>query len=203
MWCCQDSPCRETAVYNWTMHEWEGEERDKEGRLIGADCTGTALNLTQACNERCNYYKEDEYRNWNGVHRSYVPCNATNLTITQCIPEAEVRDGKFNCRNRGDEEAFLTGIGNSSSLLLDLDNILTPCIPAHGYQGFYCSGYTRNPNNCLDLFGWCNPSSPLTCDELAGKTATGKTIDPQMCANRTCWETKRCTYDQWLASDNH
>ena len=38
-----------------------------------------------------------------------------------------MRDNMFDCKNRVDEEPLVTGIGNSSSLLLDLDNILTPC----------------------------------------------------------------------------
>ena len=66
-------------------------------------------------------------RNLNGLLRSYMPCNVTNMNITQCIPEGEMRDNKFDCKNRADEEPLVTGIGNSSSLLLDLDNILTPC----------------------------------------------------------------------------
>ena len=91
-----------------------------------------------------------------------------------------MRDNKFDCENRADEEPFATGFGDSSSLLLDLDNILTPC-----KYGFKCSG------NCLPLVGWCNQQSPHTCDELAGKTATGKTIDLQMCSNETYWERVR------------
>ena len=112
-WCCQETNCTGKGDFSEKYKYYRG----------GADCTGTALNLTQACNETCNYYEEDEDRNQEGLLRSYVPCNATNLTISQCIPETEERDGVFDCRNRGDEEAFR----NSSSLLLDLDNILTPC----------------------------------------------------------------------------
>lgn len=191
MWCCHDSPCTGKGRFNDYYKFWTGDE-DEEGRTIGADCTGTALNLTQPCNQTCNYYEEDDFRNQDGVYRSYVPCDVDNLTITQCIPETEVRDGKFDCRNRADELPFLTGIGNSSSLLLDLDSILTSCIDDEGDHGFHCSGYTWDSNNCVRLSGWCNPSSPYTCDELSGKTATGKTIDPQMCANQTFWEKHGC-----------
>ena len=161
MWCCHDSTCTGKGRFNDYYNFWTGDE-DEEGRTIGADCTGTALNLTQACNQTCNYYEDDQFRNFVGVHRSYVACNVTGLKTTQCIPEGEQRDGVFNCRNRGDEEAFLTGIGNSSSLLLDLDNILTNCTTDHGDQGFHCSGYTEDPNNCLSLDGWCSSSWPHT-----------------------------------------
>ena len=61
MWCCQDSPC--TGKGEFDDNSWFGEE-DEEGRLIGADCTGTALNLTQACNRTCNYHEEDKDRNF-------------------------------------------------------------------------------------------------------------------------------------------
>lgn len=176
MWCCQDSDC---------TGEW----------WSGADCTGTALNLTQACNETCNYHEEDVNINIGGVHRSYVPCEAAKMNTTQCIPEAEERDGKFDCKNRGDKLPFLTGIGNSSSLLLDLDDILTPCTRVDGYKGFHCSGYTDDSNLCLHLFGWCTPRLTYTCDELTGKTATGKTIDPQMCSNQTFWQDKGCNLE--------
>ena len=145
-WCCQDSPCTGKGKFNkWDKYYYG--ERDEEGREIGADCTGTALNLTQACNQTCNYYEKDRHRNVNGVLRSYVACNATNLTISQCIPEGQERDGVFDCRNRGDEEAFR----NASSLLLDLENILTPCTDDIGNQGFKCSAATWDPNNCLYL----------------------------------------------------
>ena len=214
MWCCQDSPCNGKGEFKYDS--WFGEE-DEEGRVIGAVCTGTALNLTQACNRTCNYHEEDEDRNWsseererywrrnwdavlrsnvpwNGLHRSYVACQVANLTTTQCIMETEERDGKVDCRDKGDE---LPEIGNPSPL--DLDNIMTPCLSGiyGNFRGFQCSGGTFELfNNCLALHQWCNPSSPFTCDELVGKTATGKTIDHQMCANQTFWETKGCTYEQ-------
>ena len=185
MWCCQDSPC--TGTGTTVAFAFSGE--------TGADCTGTALNLTQACNQTCNYYEEDPYRNVAGVRRSYAPCQVDNLTTTQCIPEAEVRDGKFDCRNRGDEEAF----PKLSSLLLDLDNILTPCTDY--WQGFKCStsipSYGLGPvpyyrDNCTALWQWCTPEFPFACDELAGITATGKTIDPQICSNQTFWTKQMC-----------
>ena len=114
-----------------------GEYDDEEGRRIGAECIdGTALNLTEACKGRCNFYEKDEYRNLKGVLRSHVPCNVTNRNITQCIPEGEMRDGKFDCENRADEEPFETGFGDSSSLLLDLENILTPCTDNYDRDGF-------------------------------------------------------------------
>ena len=59
-WCCQDSNCTGKGDFDEDNIYWG--ESDEEGRRIGADCTGTALNLTQACNQTCNYYEEDEYR---------------------------------------------------------------------------------------------------------------------------------------------
>ena len=50
-----------------------------------------------------------------------MPCNATHVKTTECVQEDKMRDGKYDCRNRADEEAFQTGIGNSSSLLLNFD----------------------------------------------------------------------------------
>ena len=125
---------------------WKGEKNEEE-RLIGAECiAGTVLNLTEACNGTCNYHKEDGNRNGNGVLRSHVDCQVTNLRTTQCIPELEERDGKLDCHNRADEEPFLTGIGNSSSLLLHLEHILTPCTndDIYGEPSFKCSGYVHD-----------------------------------------------------------
>ncbi len=175
-WCCQDSPCTGKGdMWNKGTEKqyWEGE-RDDNGQNIGADCSGKPLNLTQACNQTCNYYKDDKYRG----QRSFVACNTTELNITQCIPETDLRNGKFDCRNRADELPFLTGIGNSSSLLLDLDDILTPCTYEDGYQGFRCSAA---PSGCLRLDNWCDPSWKVyTCDELRDRTATETTIDYQL-----------------------
>ena len=89
-------------------------------------------------------------------------------------------------------EPVVTGFGNSSSLLLDLDNILTQCADKDG-DGFKCSEYLDS-DHCMPLVGWCNPH---TCNELAGKTATGKMIDPQMCSNQTFWEGKGCNQTNW------
>ena len=50
MWCCQDSPCTGKGEFDDYYGYWKGEE-DDEGKPIGADCTGTALNLTQACEQ--------------------------------------------------------------------------------------------------------------------------------------------------------
>ena len=144
MWCCQESNCTGKGSWNKMVNTWIGQN-DEKGRWIGADCiNGTALNLTEACKQNCNFYEEDADRNSDGVLRSHVPCNVTDMNITQCIREGEMRDGKFDCENRADEEPFETGFGDSSSLLLDLENILTPCTD-RGKDGFKCSG------NCLTL----------------------------------------------------
>ena len=88
MWCCKESNCTRKG-WNEQFNIWVGE-KDEEGRLIGADCIdGTALNLTEACKGRCNFYEKDWYRNMRGVLRSHVPCNVTNRNITQCIPEVK------------------------------------------------------------------------------------------------------------------
>ena len=69
--------------------------------ILGVECKGTRLNLTQQCRGDCNINAADEYRNYDGVVRAFVPCNSTEgATVDQCIPEANVNDGTFNCRNR-------------------------------------------------------------------------------------------------------
>ena len=97
--------------------------------------------------------------------------------------------------------SFHTLLLPNASLLLDLDHILTPCTSEYytsegcQVEGFNFSGY--DPNHCLPFYLWCSPSYPYTCDELAGKTATGKTIDPQMCSNQTFWEKKSCNSERY------
>ena len=51
--------------------------------------------------ENCNLYEEGPDQK---LLRSYMPCNVTNMNTTQCIPEGEMRDNKFDCKNRADEE---------------------------------------------------------------------------------------------------
>ena len=74
---------------------------------MGAKCNGTKVSLTEPCSGECNIFPSDEYRNYAGVIRAFVSCNTTNVVlmpgtsnITQCVPEAKVNDGAFNCRNR-------------------------------------------------------------------------------------------------------
>ena len=150
--------------------------RNEEGTLIGAECSGAILT--------CNTHKEDKRRNQGGALRHFVPCNVTGLKIEQCIREDKYLDGHLDCENRADEEVFKVNVGNSSSPLLDLENILVPC---NNNTGFECSG------QCLDLLRWCNPMfTNNNCDELKGTTATEKTTDPQMCRNQSFWEQKYC-----------
>ena len=69
--------------------------------ILGVECEGIRLNLTQPCRGDCNINAADEYRNYDGVVRAFVPCNSTEgAVVDQCIPEANVNDGTFNCRNR-------------------------------------------------------------------------------------------------------
>ena len=62
-WCCHNS-C--IAKGRWSsIGTWVGE---KEGdKVIGAQCSGKALNLSEPCNQRCNYYEGDVNRNRDGV----------------------------------------------------------------------------------------------------------------------------------------
>jgi len=159
MWCCNDKPC-EGRGEKGRWNTWFGEE-DNEGRRIGAECNGTALKLEEPCNEKCNDYEEDPYRNSRGLVRSYRACNVKNITITQCIREDKYLDGDLDCGNRADEEIFQTSIKDTSLLLLDLGQILRPCKDSNGHQGFNCSGSSkvdldwmgRDKSNCLWLWG--------------------------------------------------
>ena len=190
----------------WCRHKFctgEGEEVEDKGtwsgemeggKRTGAECTGRALNLKKTCNRKCNFYKEDEDRNFDGLLRGYVPCNASHVTITECVQEDKMRDGRYDCRNRADEEAFQTHIGNSSSLLLDIEKILIPCNDSNGVQGFKCLE-ANVKEDCLRMYDWCRPYPTHTCNELKGTTATGKTIDPQLCSNQSFWDQKTCNWD--------
>ena len=197
MWCCNDNPCDGRGE-----NTWYGEE-DKEGRRIGAECNGTALKLEEPCNERCNNHEKDLNRNFNGLVRSYRACN---IKTTQCIREDKYLDGDVDCRNRADEEIFQTSIGNTSSLLLDLEQILRSCKTFRGQQGFNCTESSTEglnewemvdfgESNCLALDMWCDHNSIVhKCTELTDKTATGKTTDPQFCGNQTFWEQRSCNH---------
>ena len=148
MWCCNNKPCLGRGVRTSSVNSWFGE-KDRDGRLKGAECSGTALKLEEPCYQKCNDYGEDPYRNGQGVLRSYVPCklvedvtqcitgwksnepvigpcNHNIEEVTQCIPELRVHDRGVDCRNGADEDLDSTGVGNSSSFNLDLDNIMSP-----------------------------------------------------------------------------
>ena len=193
-WCCHNS-CTGKGEEKEEYGYWLGE---KEGnKKIGAQCTGRALNLTEACDKKCNFYEEDENRNTFGVLRAFMPCETNHMKTTECVQEDKMRDGKYDCRNRADEEAFQTHIGNSSSLLLDLEKILIPCkdrMGAHGVKGFKCTR-PNQAQDCLRMYLWCYPDLVHSCSELEGTTATGKTIDPQLCSNQSFWEHKTCNYN--------
>ena len=141
--------------------------------------------LTLACNQTCNFHEDDPTRNFMGIKRSYVPCEAPHVKTSQCIPEEEKRDGVYNCRNRGDELAFATSYDNSTSLLMNLEELLISCT-SNGSQGFMCMSL------CVPTYLWCNPYVSFNCKELKGKSATGKTIDPMLCSNQSFWEGKPC-----------
>ena len=110
-----------------------------------------------------------------------MPCSVSHVKTTECVQEDKVRDGKYDCRNRADEEAFQTHIGNSSSLLLDLEKILIPCKDSDGEQGFKCSGaYVDSPldvsENCLSIYAWCNPTGPFTCRSSREQLPLGRRL---------------------------
>ena len=104
MWYCNNEPCDGKGTKR-KDNTWLGE-RDNEGKVIGAECSGTPLKLTQPCNETCNGDLEGRYRNNYGFLRSCVACNVANLKIYQCIREDKDKNGKVDCRNRADEEIF-------------------------------------------------------------------------------------------------
>ena len=203
MWCCQESPCQGKGRYIEEPDAWFGEQ-DEEGRIINAVCNGVALNMTQACNQTCNFYEQDPYRNINGVLRSFTACNVTHVKTTQCIPEHKKHDGRLHCKNRWDEEPFETSFENSQSLLVDPEQILTSCNINNIYdrkQGFDCTGgpglalHGTLETSCLDYGMWCNAEYTFICTELEGKTPTGKTFDPILCANQSFWEGRVCDED--------
>ena len=47
MWCCNNEPCDGKGTKR-KDNTWLGE-RDNEGKVIGAECSGTPLKLTQSC----------------------------------------------------------------------------------------------------------------------------------------------------------
>ena len=61
MWCCNRFPCVGRGTNITSPHDvtWYGEQSE-EGKMIGADCRGKGLRLTQPCNEKCNDHKEDD-----------------------------------------------------------------------------------------------------------------------------------------------
>ena len=189
LWCCEDSSCFGRGTFINGFQAWTGE-LSSDG-YIGANCTGTVLSLREPCRDTCNYHPEDKSRNHHNVLRSHMPCSVAQVRLSQCIPEQDVRDGKFDCENRADEEPFETSYENSSTLLVDMSDILRDCTGKHGEVGFKCSGNNLR-DDCLSMYSWCNPGSTFTCNELEGKTATGKTIDPVMCSNQSFWEHQGC-----------
>lgn len=197
MWCCNNKPCEGRGKKN-RYNTWLGE-KDKKGRRIGAECNGTALKLEKPCNGKCNDHQEDRFRNFLGLVRSYRACKVKNISTTQCIREDKYLDGDLECRNRADEEIFQTSIGDTSLVLLDLEQILRPCKDSRGGQGFNCSGSSKvdsGNSNCLRLYHWCQHNYiPRNCTELAGTTATGRSTDSTLCSNQTFWEHRSCNFD--------
>ena len=212
MWCCPETESSCTGKGRTRLGSPNGRpdplkrtyflaERNNEGKLIGAQCAGVALNLTQPCKNRtCNYFEKDESRNVQNILRSHVPCKSSNSEIKECIQEFKERDNMFNCRNRADEEPFEKNFGNSTSLLINTEKILVPCNTTNHRgetePGFECSQFTDDDgNHCLPQGDWCSTNDAYSCNELVGRTATGKTTDPLLCRNQSFWENKRCSND--------
>ena len=98
MWCCQDTGCEgKGSEYSNEKGHWTGDWNEDRTMVIGAQCVGTPLQLTQPCNHSCNYYDADKFRNAKSVFRAYMPCQTTKMEVTQCLAEHEMRDGKFQC----------------------------------------------------------------------------------------------------------
>ena len=77
--------------------------------------------------------------------------------------------------NRADEEIFQTGFEKSSSLLLDLEDILRPC---SGGQGFKCSRSDEDGgSNCLFCFnGAIHPTLCTPVTSSRGKQPQGRRL---------------------------
>ena len=105
----------------WCRHKFctgEGEEVEDKGtwsgemeggKRTGAECSGRALNLKKTCNRKCNFYKEDEDRNFDGLLRGYVPCNASHVKKRIFCPKTT----QF-----GPKLAFLSIAGSFGALLV-------------------------------------------------------------------------------------
>ena len=103
-------------------------------------------------------------------------------------------------------ETELTKRLSKIEVTLDLKQILKPCNDLRTHRrghGFKCSEVNLY-RNCLQMASWCAHFPICTCSELNGTTATGKTINPQLCSNQTFWEHtadnftnyNRCTHRQ-------
>ena len=194
--CCQDS-CQGLGVFdNETDMQWEGEENKRTGfELIGAECLGKVLNLTKPCRGVCNHHEGE--RNTGGVNRDHIPCksNVANTNTSQCILEPLMNDGKYDCKNRFDENPFKKHSANKSEFL-DLDEKMIPCTVESkgsepykhydGHEGFKCSGFPVN-NTCLPLSLWCFDGEPFKCEEL-----NALSVDDRVCSSQSFWEGRSC-----------
>ena len=93
-WCCGGTNCTGGCL-RWNRGYKDGDYPWYCAEWTPAICTtGVALNLTQKCQDTCNYYGEDKYRNeYNS--RSYVAV-CTNTSI--CVKEGEGKTRDDNYR---------------------------------------------------------------------------------------------------------
>ena len=197
--CCQDS-CQGLGVWdNKTDMQWEGEQNKRTGfELIGAECVGQVLDLTKPCRGVCNHHKGEKNRNSGGVNRNHIPCksNVDNTNTSQCILESLMNNGKYDCKNRFDENPFKKHSANKSEFL-DLDEKMIPCTVESkgswrfghydGKEGFKCSGFPVI-NTCLPWSLWCFDGEPFKCQELMNASS----IDDRVCSSQNFWEGIPC-----------
>lgn len=84
---------------------------------------------------------------------------------------------------------------------------MTPCwshVSSGFTTGFKCTREdSDSTSNCWSLYFWCNAEFPFSCTELEGKTATGKTFDPILCANQSFWEGRGCDEGDWRCTGDN
>ena len=189
MRCCNDKPC--VGRGGWKYGHWSGEG-DEEGRLIGWKklVTKTVMSMGRTHAETLKVLCEDTW------------------LVMPTTSQLHYASGKINTwmgiSTAGTERTKrFSGVGDSKSLLLNVEQILIPCNDSLGSQGFKCSASRQTDlyemvdggkSNCLFVGNWCaHDWVAYKCSELAGKNAKGKSTDSQLCSNQTFWEGRKCS----------